>query len=61
VKTGRNPAVKMDVVLATFAAGSTKKFVVVDVSNERNGRKLKQSVKLEQRDSADASLTETDP
>jgi hypothetical protein len=61
VKSGRNQAVKQDVVLATFAAGSTKKFVVVDVENERNGRKLKQSVKLEQRDSADASLTETDP
>jgi hypothetical protein len=61
VKTGRNVAVKGDVVLATFAVGSTKKFVVADVNNERNGRKIKQSVKLEQRDSADASLTETDP
>lgn len=60
VKTGQTPPTKGDVVTASYSEESTtKKFVIVELENDRTGRKLKQTVSLEQRDAADSDLTET--
>jgi hypothetical protein len=63
VKSGETSAAHLDVVLATYADESTtEKFVVIEPPQyERSGRRIKQTVKLKQRDSLDADLTETDP
>jgi len=54
VKAGQTPAKKMDVVTATYSGPTTKLFLVVDAENDfRGGKPMKQSVKLELRDSED--------